>query len=66
MDLNDFTPKCLSFLEQHQKTTISENEIIAFLKEKLPSSVTHLEWSDVTDKITIPNVVGCSLKGRRV
>ncbi|QEY26238.1 hypothetical protein [Neisseria zalophi] len=61
MDLNDFSPNCLSFLEKHQKTNISENEVIAFLKNHIPT-ITQLDWSNVTEKVEIPSVTPKKLK----
>lgn len=53
--------ECISFLESNLAVSITEEEILIFLKKNFPIT-TRLDWLNVIDKLEIPNVSRNKLK----
>lgn len=53
--------ECVDFLANNQAVSMTEDEILRFLKKHLPVT-TQLDWFNVIDKLEIPNVSRHKLK----
>lgn len=57
----EFSTDCLSYLKAHSAISATENQLLDFIKNNIPTS-TRLDWTDVLDKTEIQDAHRGNLK----